>query len=258
MDHIPIIGVNTDISNKDPARPTCSLGLSYVDAIVRAGAIPLAFPPLDVDGPRLKQQLEQLTALVDGFLLIGGPDYRPEDYHERPLPNAQLNLVDARRDRFDNALAAHLLHNTDLPVLAICGGHQLVNIVLGGKLIQNLNTAPQHREGAPGHSVSLAATSRLARVMAGAVPRGDPAVDVLVNVNTSHHQAVDPSHVGAGLRVAAQSDDGVVEAVECDSAERFVIGVQWHPEKLAANNQQHHAIFIDFVAAARNHRSTRG
>ena len=157
-----------------------------------------------------------------GLVLTGGVDIDPQRYGE--ARHATVKDVNPARDEFearllDEALAA------DLPVLAICRGHQLLNVCLGGGLQQHIESGEHraHKEqpyASRWHEVTLDGGSRLAGIL-GTAP---------VWVNSRHHQAVTADRLAPGLRVAARSEDGVVEAVESE-AHRWVIAVQWHPER---------------------------
>jgi putative glutamine amidotransferase len=174
--------------------------------------------PVDLDGPQTN-----IDAL-HGLILTGGLDVAPERYGQ--TPHAKVKRTDPARDGFEAALLADALAR-DLPVLAICRGHQLLNVALGGRLLQHIegdgHRADYKSEGFPSrwHTVRVAPGSRL-RALLGA--------DEL-EVNSRHHQAVLPETLAPGLMPVATSPDGIVEAVE-SGAHRWLVGVQWHPERL--------------------------
>jgi len=188
-----------------------ALGMTYLQAIERAGAVPVVLPPCVSD-------LESLIARLDGVCLSGGPDLDPEAYGARER-HAELGPTEPSLDAFELALARAAL-GRGMPLLGICRGSQALNVACGGTLHQHL---PGHRQSEPGptttHEVEVLAGTRLA----GLIGRGSYAV------NSFHHQAVD--EVGQGLRVAALAADGMVEAIEGGAG--FAIGVQWHAETLA-------------------------
>jgi len=182
-----------------------------------AGAIRLVTP----DGPA--PSLEGVAGLV----LPGGRDVHPRHWKEAPHPATD---TDEDRDGMELALVREAWR-LGLPVLGICRGAQVLNVALGGSLIQDIPShcgvdASLHSlggsdEAVPAHRVAIAADSRLAR-LAGAAQ---------ITVNSRHHQAV--LRVAPGLRAVAWSrDPDLVEAVEAEAADRFVLGVQWHPENL--------------------------
>jgi putative glutamine amidotransferase len=216
----PLIGVTTSELRPsgagtlrrqgEPAHPEMALGMTYLQAIERAGAVPVVLPPVVSD-------LESLIARLDGVCLSGGPDLDPEAYGARDR-HAELGPTEPSLDAFELALARAALER-GMPLLGICRGAQALNVACGGTLHQHL---PGHRQSEPGslttHDVEVLAGTRLA----GLIGPGTYAV------NSFHHQAVD--RLGAGLRVSAHAADGTVEAIEGPG---FAIGVQWHAETLA-------------------------
>jgi putative glutamine amidotransferase len=172
------------------------------------------------------EELARLAEDLDGFVLPGsGADVDPERYGARREP--QTSDADPARERTDYALLDHAFGNRK-PVLAICYGTQLLNVYCGGTLVQDIpsevKNALQHpweREAGrpePHHGAQIVAGSRLERLT------GTHEAEV----NSSHHQAV--REPGRGLRVAARSPDGVIEAIEGEGDD-WVLGVQWHPER---------------------------
>jgi putative glutamine amidotransferase len=158
----------------------------------------------------------------DGLVLTGGGDVDPALYGETPWP--QTEGVSGERDAFEAGLLREALDG-DLPVLAICRGAQLLNVCLGGSLQQHIESGAHRALAEPPHDsrwheVSLGAGTRLRQILGADRLR----------VNSRHHQAVTPAGLAPGLRIAAMSDDGVVEAME-GSAQRWLCGVQWHPER---------------------------
>src|SRR5437867_2895586 len=175
---------------------------------------------------------------VGGLLLTGGRDVDPRRYGQEPAPEAQK--PNAVRDRMEIGLLGEAL-DRDLPVLAICRGHQLFNVYHGGTLIQHLAGDP-HRSvkppadpSKPVHEVAVAAGTKLAEVLG----EGRHAV------NSRHHQAIDK--IGSHLVVSAKSvADGLIEGIE-RSEKRFAIAVQWHPEDQVRNNETQKKLFRAFV-----------
>ena len=236
----PVIGVTPDEgrTNERPGRPSVArfeLKTAYVEAVVRAGGVPLVLPYVE-DPAAIARQL----ALVDGVVVSGGGfDVPPEEYGEVAKPG--LGTVNPRRTRYERRLLEAALA-AGVPVLGVCGGMQLLNVVRGGSLVQDLPTevpsARDHQQktdpAGPDHVVVIEDDSLLSRLCGP-----DP-----LPVNTTHHQAV--ARVGAGLKVSARTDDGVVEAIEGPGA--FELGVQWHPEALLESRNQ--GIFAGFVRAA--------
>jgi putative glutamine amidotransferase len=188
----------------------------YLDSLQRAGArVVYLEPSSDVDAAR---ELRNTAGLV----LSGGVDVDPRLYAERRRP--ETHEPDPLRDRYELALLAEALRR-DLPVLAICRGHQLLNVFLGGKLVQQIAGDAHRADLEPPrrsswHEVSLAAGSRLADIL-GEGP---------LLVNSRHHQGIAPEMVAGGLRGTAMSPDGLVEAFEGER-KRWLVSVQWHPER---------------------------
>jgi len=191
----------------------------YLFALHAAGVTPVVVPLHE-----RQDRVAKLLAGVQGILLPGSRyDVDPQRYGEDPQP--ECSESDPGRAAVDELLLqdAFSLHK---PILAICHGVQTLNVWRNGPLVQDLKTAVNHRPGrdvVEAHPVRIAAQSRLA----GLLPAGGGAE---VQVNSSHHQAIRAA--GDNLLVSAVSPaDGVIEAVELDSAEHFVVGVQWHPER---------------------------
>lgn len=246
---LPVIGLNMDFTcypkypATDPRFRECyDVYAPYVDRVADAGGLPLPIPPLE--NSRL---LEKYLDRLDGFLFTGGEDYPPEFYGENPQP--ELIPAHPRRVQADIHLA-RLVLSSKIPVLGICGGLQLINIALGGKLIQHLNPVEKHKAISYTKDASHAVT-----LVDGTSLSGVFKTSHLV-VNSAHHQAVHPRHIGAGLRVAALAADGVIEALE-SVENRFLLGVQWHPERMAGNGGQRR-LFDFFIRACRKDPASSG
>jgi gamma-glutamyl-gamma-aminobutyrate hydrolase PuuD len=234
----PIIGVNVDVSSS--GKPClASIQCNYYESIQRAGGIPVLLPPMP-DG-----DLDQLLRQLNGLLLIGGLDYTPSKYGEES--HETVRLCDPAREEFDFRLVDRTINKTDIPILGICLGAQLLNIALGGSLIQDINseipdtdvihqTEDGWKNGFNKHHVILEPESHIAKIYNAKS----------LNVPTSHHQAI--KKIGHGLTVAAHADDGVVEAVEL-KGRPFTIGVQWHPERDYEGNK---VLFQHFIQAAQS------
>ena len=205
---------------------------SYVDAVVRAGGLPLILPVLD------PADAEQVLQTIDGLLLTGGGDVEPLYYGAAAVP--EVHGIDAGRDAFELALVPAAAA-AGIPVLGICRGAQVINVAMGGTLVQHLPDVSDQahcvrdRSGEPVHGVGIEPGTRLAGIV-GADP---------LPVNSLHHQAVDT--LGSGLRAVAWAQDGTVEAIE--SVWPRMIGVQWHPE-LLPGHAGHDGLFRWLVAEA--------
>lgn len=260
MKRKPVIGLNMTLAKIGASeRLMLSLPEAYAASVARAGGLPLSIP-LSVDASGLRR----IAKLIDGMIFIGGADYRPEHYGGYKQPESEL--IQKRQDKFDIELAKFILEQTDLPVLGICGGCQLVNIAMGGALVQDIMTdwqtgdgrtvifhSGRDRQEAPGstdfrHEVllqdgSLAATSVNC-------PPGE-----IFMANSVHHQAVHPQRLGRSLSASAWAPDGVVEAIEpaegsdWKKARRFILGVQWHPERMQ-DEVLHRNLFLALIRQA--------
>jgi putative glutamine amidotransferase len=191
---------------------------SYIRAVQAAGGLAVLLPPDD----EAAQDPDDLLDRLDALILAGGTDVDPATYGARPHPEVSVTVPE--RDRFELALATRAL-DRELPLLAICRGMQMLNVALGGTLVQHVPDVVGHEDHrhTPGlfadHDVELEPGSLAART-AGAER---------LAVKSHHHQGVD--ELGEGLEVTARSvGDGLPEAVEGRDG-RFVLGVLWHPEQ---------------------------
>lgn len=218
-----------------------SLGESpnYRRALESLGCEAVDLPP-DID----KGNIGEILGSFDGFILTGGTDVNPSLYCKENLYATKLN---DRRDQSDIFLAKALL-DAKKPLLAICRGMHVLNVVCGGTLYQDL--AKQHPSAKLNHMQLDRSYEYVHKVN---IMPGSFLSDIcppVINVNTMHHQAIDK--VGEGLTVAAVSTDDVIEAVE-KIGEGFVVGVQWHPERLTTYSE-HNAIINMFVEECKRNK----
>ena len=207
----------------------------YIAALEAAGATAVVVPLLEP-----QDQVAKYIGGAQGVLLPGsGFDVDPERYGE--ARELECGPADPARTAVDELLLQDAF-NLRKPVLAICHGVQNLNVWRNGTLIQDLKTTVNHRPGrdvVEAHPVHVADASRLS----GLMPDG---TGTEIQVNSSHHQALRVA--GDQLRVTAVSpEDGVIEAVELDSADHFVLGVQWHPERTYTQSVISRAIFVEFI-----------
>lgn len=207
--------------------PVVSGGRFYVDAIQRAGGLPVVLPPTEDDNI-IRSTVER----CDGLVLLGGGDVSPTSYGQ--TERARLFGVNVALDEFEIRSVQHAL-SLDLPILAICRGHQVLNVALGGTLIQHLDTTEEHRDTM--HDVQLVPGSRVSLAMGTHEPV----------VHSFHHQAID--ELAPSLTVTGTFHDGTIEAVEHTTA-RWVVGVQWHPEDTAEESAPNQGLFNELVKQA--------
>jgi putative glutamine amidotransferase len=238
----PLIGITAFATRhiEPPHSPLIALGRRYVAAIAAAGGAPLIVPP-GLDDPSMRTVFERL----DGLLLSGGGDIDPVRYGEAPHPS--LTALSAERDQLELSLARRAV-DADKPLLAICRGIQVLNVALGGSLVQDIST---QIPGALPHTfdetkVAREHTAHPVQIEPGARLHEVMGVDT-AGANSWHHQAI--KQVAAGLQVVARSPDGVIEAVEM-AGRRLVIGVQWHPEWLYDRQPEMMRLFEALVQAA--------
>jgi len=210
---LTLIGISSYARAGQP--PAFSIPTGYVDAVRRAGAVPVVLPPGEAEPGRLLDS-------VGGLIVSGGGDINPTAYGGRQ--HETVYSVCEERDAFEFALARAALADTRVPVLCICRGLQVLNVVCGGTLHVHL---PEHYgehiahrlppRDTSVHAVRIEPDSRLAKILGSTEAQ----------VRSWHHQAIDT--LGDGLRAVAWAEDGVIEAVE-HVEHPWCIGVQWHPE----------------------------
>lgn len=212
---------------KGQRTPVVLGGRLYANAVQRAGGLPVVIPPTD-DVNLIRATVER----CDGMVLLGGGDVSPSQYGREI--NARLFGVDEFIDAFEIAAVQHAVA-LDLPVLAICRGHQILNVALGGTLIQHLENYEVHRDTM--HDVQLTQGSLVAEAMGTTQPV----------THSFHHQAIDT--VAPSLTVVGHYSDGTIEAVQHATA-TWIIGVQWHPEDTAEEDPANQGLFNALVQRA--------
>jgi gamma-glutamyl-gamma-aminobutyrate hydrolase PuuD len=207
---------------------------TYVQAVVAAGGTPILLPPVGTD--------PTVVELLDGLIIAGGSDVGPDRYGADPH---ELTRSQPHRDDHDIALTQAALA-IDLPLFSICRGAQILNVALGGTLIQHipdLNPQAAQYQPAPGVFGNVDFTTS----------PGSISEDLLgprASAPCYHHQAMDK--IADGLQVTAAAEDGTVQALETTSG-GWVLGVQYHPEQ----NPEDLRLFTGFIEAARNYRNER-
>lgn len=231
-----------------------------IRAIELTGGIPVVIPQLHDDN-----LLKDLIDKLDGIVFAGGSDIHPKFYNENSLEfNKGLfgtidNLDDkdasvfskavVERDEMELKLMNMVLDNSDMPVLGICRGLQVMNVARGGGLYPDLAShyiedfLIDHSDVASWnshvHSINIEKRSLLNDIF--------DAEDICVN--SIHHQAI--KRVADGFRISAKSEDGIIEAIELEDSSRFVLGVQWHPEMLMATDENQMKIYTTFIDSAK-------
>jgi putative glutamine amidotransferase len=237
----PLIGVPTgrERSQRFFGLPLYIMNQTYVRTLENLGALPVLIP-LQMTEETLRGIFERL----DGLLLPGGEDIDPANYgHER---HPQLGSTDSERDRTEMLLARWALED-GMPILGVCRGVQVMNVVCGGTLWQDLTAQtpdlfkhdyfpPTFERFRISHQVSIAPDSHLGATLGS-----------ISEVNSMHHQGI--QRVGAGLRVVGTASDGLPEALEVPELP-FAVGVQWHPEELAKTDEMSAGLFYGLVSAA--------
>jgi gamma-glutamyl-gamma-aminobutyrate hydrolase PuuD len=204
------------------------LSRAYIDLVMAAGGAPLLLPPVATS--------TEVVDRIDGVVLTGGPDISPYCYGA--LPHPRTGAPCCERDITETAVL-HRALELGIPVLGVCRGAQLLNVALGGTLIQHLPDAVCH----DGHQPRLGVFGETTVVLDPASRVGN-AVGSQIRVHCHHHQALD--QVAPGLLVTGRALDGTIEAVELDDRD-FVVGVQWHPEQDATDLR----LITAFITAAR-------
>jgi putative glutamine amidotransferase len=234
----PLIGITTSVTvDKVPER--AYVNGTYIRAVQAAGGIPILLTPHFT--PQVQAALWQR---LDGLLLTGGGDIEPARFGQARHP--AVDDVSPARDELEIGLTRRALDD-DVPLFAICRGIQVLNVALGGTLVQDIPAevpgALAHSQKAPRHEPThpvkvMGEGTRLGRVL-GALE---------LDVNSMHHQAI--QRLGEGLREVAWAPDGVIEGVEMPGDDRFVLGVQWHPEELVGHDPAARNLFAALVDAA--------
>jgi len=234
----PLIGITVGRFLDKDKRKRIGCGPAYINEVALAGGSVVLLPPVAEDG-----SAQAMIEAVDGLLFAGGGDVHGSEFGQPHHPKA--NEPDRDRDRLELE-AARLGAKRGLPMLGICRGIQLLNIALGGDLIQDIpslvTTDTQHDSKRPlAHTIAVERKSLIASLIGPGT----------VEVNSRHHQAL--GRMARGLRVAARASDGIIEAVEADDG-RPILGVQFHPEDIAADYPKFRTIFEWLVTQARRFR----
>ncbi len=220
----PIIGITLDYQEEKnySQYPWYALRQNYSSSLEAVGAVvfPLTFA---------EKNIEDILQIIDGLVITGGYfDISPELFTNKKIERHPATKPNTTRTNYEITLLKKVL-TLDMPVLGICGGMQLINVVFGGSLIQDIDaytkTKIQHLQSNPrneaGHNILITTNTYLHKI----------AQTTTAAVNTAHHQAID--EVGKNLIINAKADDGIIEGIE-STKHNFVLGTQWHPEFLVS------------------------
>lgn len=240
MTNKPIIGITSAYVKHNHYMEGVYVHHDYHKAVIEAGGIPLILPiaPSDV--------LDEYINLCDGFILSGGEDIDPRFYNESPHP--KLGFFYTERDESEIYLTKRIIEKKK-PVIAICRGFQLVNVVLGGTLYQDipsqLSEPIQHvqtiNRSKSSHTIDIDKNSKLYALLN----------ESTIFVNSLHHQGI--KKLANGLKAVATSPDGLIEAVELkDDTSPLFLGIQWHPESMSQRDDVMKSLFLELVHASKN------
>jgi len=243
----PIIGVASQTQEAIPGElpRVWIMGQKYVHVLRNSGALPWLIPLLTGDEETLRQIYERL----DGVFLTGGVDVDPSNYSEPKHP--LCGTTDPDRDWTEVRLIRWAVRDGK-PLFGVCRGIQAINVACGGSLYQDLTaqypnaikhdyfpTATQWSRDFLAHEIRIDTDSRIGHIL------GQPRV----KVNSMHHQGI--HRLAPGLRASAFAPDGVIEGFE-GTSNSFLVGVQWHPEELAAQQEPMCRLFGEFISASRS------
>lgn len=242
----PIIGITSNFTSNDEVGKLANLGGAhqqwqliaddYISAIESAGGVPVILPVVEN-----AENLLPVLSVLDGLVVSGGNDVNPLLYDEVPI--SSLGEVSIKRDNSEFNLLTKALKDFDMPIIGICRGCQLLNVVKGGTLHQDLVAAKvTERE-----HFQLAYPKNYG--WQKAIVKEDSKLyhmlrETEIKINSFHHQGI--NKVGENLIVTARGEDGVVEAIE-SIEDRFVMGLQWHPEMMSSENKSFFKLFEAFV-----------
>lgn len=237
----PIIGITTFREKREKGEYN-SINFGYAEAVIAAGGLPVFIPivPEDVATEILE------NGSIDGLIFSGGEDVAPRYFGEEPI--LQIGGIDSKRDAMEFKLLDEACKRK-IPVLGICRGHQLINVAFDGTLYQDIDSQVQ---SAMGHHPTHINRDELFHSVN--IKKESVLHDIFKNekiyVNSFHHQGI--KKLGKGLKAAALSCEGIVEAFETvDMNDKFILGIQWHPENLVNRYPEFLGIFKLLVEKAK-------
>ena len=233
---ISMIGITMSYNGEN----TYTLKETYAKAVRQAGGIPVAVPPIDDEFC-----LRVIAKKLDGIILTGGVDVDPMLFDENP--HQKLGKICPLRDTVEIFLVKEMMR-LKKPILGICRGMQVLNVALGGSIIQDIPTdlpnAIKHQQDAPGwyatHKIDIIDSySWLSQIFKKST----------VMVNSYHHQSL--KDIAPDFKISAKAPDGVIEAIELKDRDVFCVGVQWHPEEMCDKSPDQQRIFEYFLDATK-------
>ena len=241
---LPLIGITGNTAYQENAAFPEPLHINYSPrdfskAITEAGGLPVIIP---INEPDL---IKKYAEVIDGLVLAGGQDVSPHLYGEEK--REVTHATSPERDKAEMALIEEMMERNK-PILGVCRGMQLLNVIFGGTLHQDLSerkdTCEKHVQDIPAdqaiHQVKVDPNSYLGTVLPEELP-----------VNSLHHQII--NELGEGLRATAVSEDGVIEAVESEDPDQNFIAIQWHPESTHATDPHSLVLFEDLIERSKKH-----
>lgn len=239
----PVIGISANIEtiDREPfwGQELSSLNQNYIKAVIRAGGIPVLLPVIQD-----KEMIRAQVSLIDGLLLSGGYDVQPLLYGEEPHPD--LGRINPERDFFEMT-ALSIAYEQGKAILGICRGLQVINVAFGGTLCQDIALlAPKEKIKHSQQSLMYVPTHTV-DLMPDTLLRDIFGKDV-IGTNSFHHQAI--KKIAPGFVVSAKARDGVIEGFE-KTDYPFLLGVQWHPERMVEHDADMLNLFRVFVSKAK-------
>ncbi|QGH33681.1 gamma-glutamyl-gamma-aminobutyrate hydrolase family protein [Gracilibacillus salitolerans] len=235
----PVIGITSSIVSHNNI-PSYNLHEKHIQSVMRAGGVPIIIPT----GP--EPMAEVWVSICNGIILSSGEDIDPNSFGANPSPKIQN--TNKKRDLTEIELVKYAQKHRK-PILGLCRGVTMLNVALGGTVIQDIETSNpnpiNHNQQAarpePTHYIQIDETSRLYQILSSSN----------IQVNSIHHQAID--QLAPNLKKVAVAPDGVIEAVEAiDKTSPMIIGVQWHPEEMASEDPSMQKLFDTFIMACKN------
>lgn len=250
----PVIGITTKFTSDDSFGVNARIGArlqkwhmiadDYIKSVELAGGLPIIIPLFNDPS-----NIDEIIDKLDGLILTGGNDVDPQYYGESM--EREIGEIIPELDYMEIELTKKVINNTDIPVLGICRGHQLLNVACGGSLYQDLEKSGKEdhfKASSPKyhavHEIDIVEDSKVFKAV-----RKDK-----LRVNSYHHQSI--KAVAENLMTAAMSTDGIIEAVE-SLDERFIMGIQWHPEMMSRVSEDQLNIFRYFIGECNRYRDEK-